>query len=326
MDSTSTTSSSTSSTTSTTTSFTFPPTISTMTTSELLAYALKLEETVLKQQVSVAHLERCIALQISTTFALNQFQSLYSRSVINSHSALILQENELIAAKTKAWNDRFAAYKAANPASIEDVLWIIAKMGHTKIAAPLMNLSKATRYCKYLQTTMREVKNEKGKTQLWFYCEHGMTKSVERMLSMRKIDIEASSNWLSRNGFTCLHIATALLHIDICRLLIEKGANVEANDSQGWTSLFYAVLSRQIETVQLLCDYGANVNARNGSGKTPLDFAVLTGNLPIVKELIERKADINARNHFGQTALGLAMQFEKGPEMINYLISKGGIE
>ena len=130
-----------------------------MTTSELLAYALKLEETVLKQQAAVAHLELCISLQISTTFALNEFQSLYSRSVINSNSALILQENELIAAKTKAWFDRFAAYKAANPASIEDVLWIIAKMGHTKVAAPLMNLSKATRYCKYLQRTMREVKN-----------------------------------------------------------------------------------------------------------------------------------------------------------------------
>jgi len=292
-----------------------------MTSSELLAYALKLEETVLKQQVAVAHLERCIALQISTTFALNQFQSLYSRSVINSHSALILKENELIAAKTKAWNDRFAAYKAANPASIEDVLWIIAKMGHTKIAAPLMNLSKATRYCKYLQTTMREVKNEKGKTQLWFYCEHGMTKSVERMLSMRNIDIEASSNWLRGE---CLLVAAASHHIDICKLLIEKGANEEANDSRGWTSLFYAVLSRQIETVQLLCDYGANVNARDENGQTPLYYAA--GNLPIVKELIERNADINARNRFGNTALGVAMHFEKDPEMINYLISKGGIE
>jgi hypothetical protein len=236
-----------------------------MTTSELLAYALKLEETVLKQQAAVAHLELCIALQISTTFALNEFQSLYSRSVINSNSALILQENELIAAKTKAWFDRFAAYKAANPASIEDVLWIIAKMGHTKVVSPLMNLSKATRYCKYLQRTMREVKNEKGQTQLWFYCENGMTKSVERMLSMRNIDIEASSKWLSRDGLTCLHIAVFSCRIDICKLLIEKGANLEANDSDGFTPLFYAIISLNIEMVQFLCDLGANIEVRDMS-------------------------------------------------------------
>jgi ankyrin repeat protein len=45
-----------------------------------------------------------------------------------------------------------------------------------------------------------------------------------------------------------------------------------------------------------------------------------------VKELIERKADVNARNDFGQTALGFAIQCKRSPEMINYLISKGGIE
>jgi hypothetical protein len=244
-----------------------------MTTSELLAYALKLEETVLKQQAAVAHLELCIALQISTTFALNEFQSLYSRSVINSNSALILQENELIAAKTKAWFDRFAAYKTANPASIEDVLWIIAKMGHTKVAAPLMNLSKATRYCKYLQTTMREVKNEKGQTQLWFYCKNGMTKSVERMLSMRNIDIEASSKWLSRDGFTCLHIAVFSRRIDICKLLIEKGANLEAKDANGFTPLYWAIMSSNVEMVQFLCDLGANVDVRDEFG-TPFHIAV----------------------------------------------------
>jgi hypothetical protein len=297
-----------------------------MTTSELLAYALKLEETVLKQQAAVAHLELCIALQISTTFALNEFQSLYSRSVINGNSALILQENELIAAKTKAWFDRFAAYKAANPASIEDVLWIIAKMGHTKVVSPLMNLSKATRYCKYLQRTMREVKNEKGQTQLWFYCENGMTKSVERMLSMRNIDIEASSKWLSGDGLTCLHIAVISRRIDICKLLIEKGANVEANDSDGYTPLFYAIMYFNVEMVQFLCDLGANVEARHDVGQTPLHYAVLTGSLPIVKELIERKADINARDNIGKTAIGWAIQCKRSPEMINYMISKGGIQ
>jgi ankyrin repeat protein len=45
-----------------------------------------------------------------------------------------------------------------------------------------------------------------------------------------------------------------------------------------------------------------------------------------VKELIERKADVNARDDFGKSALGFAIRYEKGPEMINYLLSKGCIE
>ena len=51
------TSSTSTSSTSTSTSSTSPSPTSTMTTSELLAYALKLEETVLKQQAAVSHLE-----------------------------------------------------------------------------------------------------------------------------------------------------------------------------------------------------------------------------------------------------------------------------
>ena len=43
------------------------------------------------------------------------------------------EETRLIAAKTKAWSDRFAAWRAANPSTIEDVLWIVAKNGYTEL-------------------------------------------------------------------------------------------------------------------------------------------------------------------------------------------------
>ena len=153
-----------------------------------------------------------------------------------------------------------------------------------------------------------------------------MTKSVERMLSMRNIDIEASSKWLGRDGLTCLQIAVVSCRIDIFKLLIEKGANLEANDSDGFTPLYWAVISLNIEMVQFLCDLGANIDVRDEIGRTPFYIAVLSDNLPIVKELIERKADVNARDDYGQTALGFAKRYKKVPEMINYLISIGCIE
>jgi hypothetical protein len=75
--------------------------------------------------------------------------------MINRSTLLQEEEDRLIAAKTKAWNDRFAAESEAYPPTLESFLWIVAKSGFTEEVAPLMNLSKATRECKNLQRVMR---------------------------------------------------------------------------------------------------------------------------------------------------------------------------
>ena len=90
-----------------------------------------------------------------------------------------------------------------------------------------MNLSKATRECKNLQREMREVMigGWRGHTQLHYYCEHGMTASVVRMLEMRNINMEAKGGEFR---MTCLHTTANYGHLDICRLLLDKGAQLEA--------------------------------------------------------------------------------------------------
>ena len=42
-----------------------------------------------------------------------------------------------------------------------------------------------------------------GMTQLYYYCEKGMTTSVMRMLEMRSIDVEAREG-SEEDGWTCL--------------------------------------------------------------------------------------------------------------------------
>jgi hypothetical protein len=132
--------------------------------------------------------------------------------------------------QTKAWNDRFAAESAAYPPTLESILWIVAKSGYTKEVAPFMNLSKATRVCKNLQRVMREVRNWGeylgGMTQLHIYCRLGMTSSVMRILEMKSIDVEARQGH-EVNGDTCLITVAWKGHLDICRLLIDKGADIE---------------------------------------------------------------------------------------------------
>jgi ankyrin repeat protein len=58
---------------------------------------------------------------------------------------------------------------------------------------------------------------------------------------------------------------------NVVKLLLDKGANVNALDSEGETPLFSAVRNADVEIVELLVKHGASVDVRNGSFLTPLD-------------------------------------------------------
>jgi hypothetical protein len=248
----------------------------------------------------------CIEIEKAATLALNQFQQRYTRVVIMNDPLLHAEETRLIVAKTKAWNDRFAAWRAANPPTLESILWIVAKSGFTKEVAPFMNISKATRECKNLQRVMREVRNKWGITQLWYFCRRDMTSSVTRMLEMCSIDEEARKEG-KEDDETCLIIAASSGHIDICRLLIDKGTRMEAISNHGRTPFHYPPVCGRLEIVRLLCDHGADIEACDDSGWRPLHYAAFYGHISVVKELIEvRHADINVRTNDGRKALQFA--------------------
>ena len=162
-----------------------------------------------------------------------------------------------------------------------------------------------------------------GYTQLYYFCQKGMTSSVARMLEMRSIDVEAKVGGV--NGWTCLMTAAWNGHLSICRLLLDKGAQVGAINSIGFTPLYYAAFQGHVEIVRLLCDRGADVEERYMNGWRPLHQAAVYGHISIVKELIDgRNAEINARSDGGRTALTLARARNK-PDIAAYLVSRGGI-
>ena len=112
--------------------------------------------------------------------------------------------------------------------------------------------------------------------------------------------------------------------------MIDKGADIEAKDSNGWTTLYSAGRGGHIKIVRLLCDCGADFEARSTfflqSGWRPLHHAACHDHISIVKELIEvRNAGINARNNRGETALRLAQLYGGKIDVAAYLVSHGGI-
>jgi ankyrin repeat protein len=66
--------------------------------------------------------------------------------------------------------------------------------------------------------------------------------------------------------------------------------------------------SSSIEMAKLLINKGANINAKDSKSRTPLMIAAEKGYIEIVKLLINRGADVNVRRHDGETALGIALQ------------------
>ena len=93
--------------------------------------------------------------------------------------------------------------------------------------------------------------------------------------------------------------------VETVKILIDNGANVNAQTNEGVTALMYATmfsnttLTSNIETVKLLLDHGADVNSVSQNGQSALMYACSNTNeynIDIIKLLIENGADVNAIN------------------------------
>lgn len=71
--------------------------------------------------------------------------------------------------------------------------------------------------------------------------------------------------------------ATVENHLEIVELLLDAGAEVDAQDVRGNTALIWASNKGYLPIVKLLLASGANVNKPNSSGYTALNYAVEKG-------------------------------------------------
>jgi hypothetical protein len=82
-----------------------------------------------------------------------------------------------------------------------------------------------------------------------------------------------------------------------------RGDNVNSRDEYGWPQLVSALKNSMLDTARVLVEKGADVNACAPGGQCPLAFAARAGFAELVELLIARGAKINFRDKFGDTAL-----------------------
>lgn len=104
---------------------------------------------------------------------------------------------------------------------------------------------------------------------------------------------------------------------------LNSGGDVNAKNPYGGTAIMFASRAGHVEIAKLLLDAGADVNVHgNYAGTTALMWASQYESKEIVKLLIEAHAEINAKNHQGQTALYFAL--ENGNTEIVQILQNAG--
>jgi FOG: Ankyrin repeat len=130
---------------------------------------------------------------------------------------------------------------------------------------------------------------------------------VERLRELLDGDPSLGTAY-SADGFTALHFPAFFGGVDAARLLLERGADVDAH-GRSWmtgTPLNSAASGGHMDVARLLLDAGADPDARQASGWTPLHSAAHNGNLELVELLLARGADPGAANDDGATVLSMA--------------------
>ncbi|HEV2686908.1 MAG TPA: ankyrin repeat domain-containing protein, partial [Bryobacteraceae bacterium] len=87
------------------------------------------------------------------------------------------------------------------------------------------------------------------------------------------------------------------------RVLV-KSSDVNIKDQRESTPLMYAAAYGSLDVMKLLIDAGANVNAKNAFAVTPI--LLCSYDLGKVRLLVDKGADVNARTKQNMTALSIA--------------------
>jgi ankyrin repeat protein len=123
-----------------------------------------------------------------------------------------------------------------------------------------------------------------------------------------------------------LAAATSWRQLRVVRLLIERGANINATGTLLGTVLHYAAVDGYDEVAALLLDKGASANSRDRKGMTPLMWACFNGHLGVVKMLVQHMhgQGLQERSDRGWTALHNAAY--RGHEDIVRCLLLGGAD
>ena len=128
-------------------------------------------------------------------------------------------------------------------------------------------------------------------------------------------DIDACDS----NRISLLMWANLQDNMELVDKLIKKGANLNLRDKHGMSLLMWAHQRKERNKLDYFINQGADVNIRDADARTMLMLSSMAGDKEMLEYLISKGAGLNVKDKDGQTALMLAYK-KRRMDVVDYLI------
>ncbi|XP_046487171.1 poly [ADP-ribose] polymerase tankyrase isoform X1 [Neodiprion pinetum] len=142
----------------------------------------------------------------------------------------------------------------------------------------------------------------RGNSALLEAAKKGNLARVQRLVTQDNINCRDAQG---RNS-TPLHLAAGYNNLEVAEFLLERGADVNAQDKGGLIPLHNASSYGHLDIAALLIKYNTVVNATDKWGFTPLHEAAQKGRTQLCALLLAHGADPFLKNQEGQSPVDLA--------------------
>ncbi len=156
------------------------------------------------------------------------------------------------------------------------VLWIGASLGNAEVVQTLIQYGAAVDQQDTITIT----------SPLWVATSNANYDTVKALL-----EADADANLIDKDGWSPLLLAATNGECQICRLLIEHGAEVNfRDDAWGWSPIHIAALHGHVDTMEELIKSGADINMVTNEDSTPIQAAITNVHTLATKVLLNHGA------------------------------------